>query len=77
MAGQHSEMVVAPSQVAKPSRRMTAIANELWRANDLKEEEMGKSKGKGKEREEGSRQGRTQDKDGDMEMGRAGPSSLV
>ncbi|KAG6326670.1 hypothetical protein ID866_12419 [Astraeus odoratus] len=41
------------------------------------EEEMGRSKGKGKQTEEGPRKGRMEDEDGDMEMGRAGPSSLV
>ncbi|KAG6327809.1 hypothetical protein ID866_11280 [Astraeus odoratus] len=41
-------------------RVIEAITNELQRVNDLKEEEMGKSKGKGKEREEGPRQGRTE-----------------
>ncbi|KAG6325998.1 hypothetical protein ID866_13091, partial [Astraeus odoratus] len=34
---------------------MDTIAQELKRANDLKEEEMGKAKGKGKEKEEGPR----------------------
>ncbi|KAG6328412.1 hypothetical protein ID866_10677 [Astraeus odoratus] len=58
-------------------RAIEAIANELWRVNNLKEEEMGKSKGKGKEREEGPRWGRTEDKDRDTKMGRAGPSSLA
>ncbi|KAG6327037.1 hypothetical protein ID866_12052 [Astraeus odoratus] len=58
-------------------RAIEAITDELQRANDLKEEEMGKSKGKGKEREERPRQGRTEDEDGDMEMGKAGPSSLA
>ncbi|KAG6326464.1 hypothetical protein ID866_12625 [Astraeus odoratus] len=53
------------------------IADELRRANDLKEEEMGRSKGKGKEKEEGPRRGRTEDEDRDTEMGRAGPSSLA
>ncbi|KAG6327974.1 hypothetical protein ID866_11115 [Astraeus odoratus] len=53
---------------------MDIIAQELKRANDLKEEEMGKAKGKGKEKEEGPRRGRMEDKDRDMEMGRAGPS---
>ncbi|KAG6326914.1 hypothetical protein ID866_12175 [Astraeus odoratus] len=53
------------------------IADELWRANDLKEEELGKAKGKGKEKEEGSRRGRTEDEDGDTEMGGAGPSFLA
>ncbi|KAG6329706.1 hypothetical protein ID866_9383 [Astraeus odoratus] len=48
-----------------------------FRSNDLKEEEMGKSKGKGKEKaKEEFRRVRT-DKDGDIEMGRAGPSSLA
>ncbi|KAG6326509.1 hypothetical protein ID866_12580 [Astraeus odoratus] len=54
------------------------IANELQRVNDLKEEEMGRSKGKGKEKaQEEFRRARTEDDDGDMEMGRAGPSSLA
>ncbi|KAG6326175.1 hypothetical protein ID866_12914 [Astraeus odoratus] len=53
-----------------------SIANDLWRANDLKEEEMGRGKGKGKEKEEGPKR-RMEDVDGDMEMGGAGPSSLV
>ncbi|KAG6326506.1 hypothetical protein ID866_12583 [Astraeus odoratus] len=58
-------------------RAMKAIANKLQRSNNLKEEEMGKSKGKGKEKaKEEFRRSRTDD-DGDMEMGRAGPSSLV
>ncbi|KAG6329839.1 hypothetical protein ID866_9251 [Astraeus odoratus] len=59
-------------------RALDAIADELWRLNDLKEEEMGKAKGKGKEKakEEGPRR-RAEDDNGDMEMGRAGPSSLV
>ncbi|KAG6329562.1 hypothetical protein ID866_9527 [Astraeus odoratus] len=58
-------------------RVMEALANELQRLNDLKEEEMGKSKGKGKEKaKEEFRRARTDD-DGDTEMGRAGPSSLV
>ncbi|KAG6326831.1 hypothetical protein ID866_12258 [Astraeus odoratus] len=55
---------------------MDTIAQELKRANDLKEE-MGKAKGKEKEKEEGPRRGRTEDEDRDMEMGGAGPSSLV
>ncbi|KAG6328233.1 hypothetical protein ID866_10856 [Astraeus odoratus] len=58
-------------------RVMDTIALELKRANDLKEEEMGKTKGKGKEKEEGPRRGRTEDEDRDTEMGRAGPSSLA
>ncbi|KAG6326924.1 hypothetical protein ID866_12164 [Astraeus odoratus] len=54
------------------------IANKLRRANDLKEEEMGRSKGKGKEKaQEEFRGARTEDDDGDTEMGGAGPSSLV
>ncbi|KAG6327813.1 hypothetical protein ID866_11275 [Astraeus odoratus] len=53
------------------------IADELQRANDLKEEEMGRGKGKGKEKEEGPKRGRMEDEDEDMEMGRAGPSSLA
>ncbi|KAG6327458.1 hypothetical protein ID866_11631 [Astraeus odoratus] len=56
---------------------MEAIANELQRSNDLKEEEMRKSKGKGKEKaKEEFRRLRTNN-DGDMEMGRAGPLSLA
>ncbi|KAG6326168.1 hypothetical protein ID866_12921 [Astraeus odoratus] len=58
-------------------RVMDTIALELKRANDLKEEEMGKAKGNGKEKEEGPRRGRMEDEDGDTEMGRAGPSSLA
>ncbi|KAG6327087.1 hypothetical protein ID866_12002 [Astraeus odoratus] len=54
------------------------ITNKLQRANDLKEEEMGRSKGKGKEKaQEEFRRARTEDDNGDMEMGRAGPSSLA
>ncbi|KAG6326371.1 hypothetical protein ID866_12718 [Astraeus odoratus] len=54
------------------------IADELRRANDLKEEEMGRSKGKGKEKaQEEFRGARMEDDDGDMEMGGAGPSSLA
>ncbi|KAG6327261.1 hypothetical protein ID866_11828 [Astraeus odoratus] len=53
-----------------------SVADELRRANNLKEEEMGRGKGKGKEKEEGPKR-RMEDDDGDMEMGRAGPSSLV
>ncbi|KAG6327479.1 hypothetical protein ID866_11610 [Astraeus odoratus] len=53
------------------------ITDELRRANDLKEEEMGRGKGKGKEKEEGSNRGRMEDEDRDMEMGGAGPSSLA
>ncbi|KAG6327118.1 hypothetical protein ID866_11971 [Astraeus odoratus] len=54
------------------------IADELWRANDLKEEEMGRSKEKGKEKaQEEFRRARTEDDDRDMEMGGAGPSSLA
>ncbi|KAG6326291.1 hypothetical protein ID866_12797 [Astraeus odoratus] len=52
-------------------RAMEAIANELQQSNNLKEEVMGKGKGK-----EGPRR-RTEDDDGDTEMGRAGPLSLV
>ncbi|KAG6327133.1 hypothetical protein ID866_11956 [Astraeus odoratus] len=58
-------------------KAVDTIAQELKRANDLKEEEMGRSKGKGKEKEEGPRRERTEDKDGDREMGRAGSSSLA
>ncbi|KAG6326009.1 hypothetical protein ID866_13080 [Astraeus odoratus] len=59
-------------------RVMDTIALELKRANDLKEEEMGRSKGKGKEKaQEEFRRARTEDDDRDMEMGRAGPSSLA
>ncbi|KAG6327599.1 hypothetical protein ID866_11490 [Astraeus odoratus] len=58
-------------------REMEAIADKLWRSNDLKEEEMGKSKGKGKEKaKEEFRRLRTDD-DRDTEMGGAGPSSLA
>ncbi|KAG6327956.1 hypothetical protein ID866_11133 [Astraeus odoratus] len=54
------------------------IADELRRANDLKEEEMGRSKGKGKEKAQKEfRRARTEDDDRDTEMGRAGPSSLA
>ncbi|KAG6326333.1 hypothetical protein ID866_12756 [Astraeus odoratus] len=54
------------------------ITDELQRVNDLKEEEMGRSKGKGKEKaQEEFRRARTEDDDRDMEMGRAGPSSLA
>ncbi|KAG6327094.1 hypothetical protein ID866_11995 [Astraeus odoratus] len=54
---------------------MDTIAQELKRANDLKEEEMGKAKGKGKEKaQEEFRRARTEDNDGDTEMGRAGSS---
>ncbi|KAG6329252.1 hypothetical protein ID866_9837 [Astraeus odoratus] len=58
-------------------RVMESIADELQRLNNLKEE-MGRTKGKGKEKakEEGPRR-RMEDNDRDMEMGRAGPSSLV
>ncbi|KAG6327640.1 hypothetical protein ID866_11449 [Astraeus odoratus] len=59
-------------------RAIETIADELWRANDLKEEEMGRSKGKGKERaQEEFRRARMEDDDRDMEMGGAGPSSLA
>ncbi|KAG6327295.1 hypothetical protein ID866_11794 [Astraeus odoratus] len=59
-------------------RAIETIADKLRRANDLKEEEMGRSKGKGKERaQEKFRRARTEDDDGDTEMGRAGPSSLA
>ncbi|KAG6325690.1 hypothetical protein ID866_13399, partial [Astraeus odoratus] len=57
-------------------RAMEAIADELQQSNDLKEEEMGKGKGKEKAKEEGPRR-RMEDNDGDMEMGGAGPLSLV
>ncbi|KAG6326611.1 hypothetical protein ID866_12478 [Astraeus odoratus] len=57
-------------------RAMEAIADELQQSNDLKEEAMGKGKGKERAKEEGPRR-RTEDDDGDREMGRAGPSSLV
>ncbi|KAG6327514.1 hypothetical protein ID866_11575 [Astraeus odoratus] len=54
---------------------MDTIAQELKRANDLKEEEMGRAKGKGKEKaQEEFRRVRMEDDDRDMEMGRAGPS---
>ncbi|KAG6330122.1 hypothetical protein ID866_8968 [Astraeus odoratus] len=57
---------------------MDTIAQELKRPNDLKKEEMGKAKEKGKEKaQEESKRVTTEDDDGDMEMGRAGPSSLV
>ncbi|KAG6328352.1 hypothetical protein ID866_10737 [Astraeus odoratus] len=59
-------------------RAIETITDELWRANDLKEEEMGRSKGKGKERaQEEFRRARTEDDDRDMEMGGVGPSSLA
>ncbi|KAG6327478.1 hypothetical protein ID866_11611 [Astraeus odoratus] len=59
-------------------RAIETITNELQRVNDLKEEEMGRSKGKGKEKAQGEiRRARMEDDDGDMEMGRAGPSSLA
>ncbi|KAG6329651.1 hypothetical protein ID866_9439 [Astraeus odoratus] len=57
-------------------RAMEAITDELQRLNDLKEEEMGKGKGKERAKKEGPRR-RTEDNDGDTEMGGAGPSSLV
>ncbi|KAG6326978.1 hypothetical protein ID866_12111 [Astraeus odoratus] len=57
-------------------RVMEAIANKLQQSNDLKEEAMGKGKGKERAKEEGPRR-RTEDDDRDMEMGGAGPSSLV
>ncbi|KAG6326909.1 hypothetical protein ID866_12180 [Astraeus odoratus] len=54
---------------------MDTIAQELKRANGLKEEEMGKAKGKGKEKaQEEFRRARTEDDDRDTEMGRAGSS---
>ncbi|KAG6328186.1 hypothetical protein ID866_10903 [Astraeus odoratus] len=59
-------------------RVIETIANELQRANDLKEEEMGRSKEKGKEKaQEELRRARMEDNDGDTEMGGAGPSSLA
>ncbi|KAG6325704.1 hypothetical protein ID866_13385 [Astraeus odoratus] len=59
-------------------RAIETIADELRRANDLKEEEMGRSKGKGKEKaQEEFRRARTEDDDGDTGMGGAGPSSLA
>ncbi|KAG6326519.1 hypothetical protein ID866_12570 [Astraeus odoratus] len=58
-------------------RAMEAIANKLQRSNDLKEEEMGKSKGKGKEKAKEEFRRSRMDDDGDMEMGGAGPSSLA
>ncbi|KAG6328325.1 hypothetical protein ID866_10765 [Astraeus odoratus] len=59
-------------------RVIEIITNKLQRANDLKEEEMGRSKGKGKEKaQEEFRRARTEDDDRDMEMGGAGPSSLA
>ncbi|KAG6327840.1 hypothetical protein ID866_11249 [Astraeus odoratus] len=55
---------------------MDTIAQELKRANNLKEEEMGKAKGKGKEKaQEEFRRARMEDDDRDTEMGGAG--SLV
>ncbi|KAG6327538.1 hypothetical protein ID866_11551 [Astraeus odoratus] len=54
---------------------MGVIACQLRRASDLKEEEMGRSKGK--ERAKEDFRGSRMDNDGDMEMGRAGPSSLA
>ncbi|KAG6326416.1 hypothetical protein ID866_12673 [Astraeus odoratus] len=57
-------------------RAMEAIADELQRSNDLKEEAMGKGKGKERAKEEGPGR-RMEDDDRDMEMGGAGPSSLV
>ncbi|KAG6327032.1 hypothetical protein ID866_12057 [Astraeus odoratus] len=57
-------------------RAMEAIADKLQRSNNLKEEAMGKGKGKERAKEEGPRR-RTEDDDRDMEMGGAGPSSLV
>ncbi|KAG6326972.1 hypothetical protein ID866_12117 [Astraeus odoratus] len=57
---------------------MDSITQELKRANDLKEEEMGRAKGKGKEKaQEEYRRVRTEDDNGDTEMGGAGPLSLV
>ncbi|KAG6326164.1 hypothetical protein ID866_12924, partial [Astraeus odoratus] len=53
-------------------RAMEAIADELQQSNDLKEEAMGKGKGKERAKEEGPRR-RMEDDDGDTEMGRAGP----
>ncbi|KAG6327408.1 hypothetical protein ID866_11681 [Astraeus odoratus] len=59
-------------------RAIETITDELWRVNNLKEEEMGRSKGKGKEKaQEEFRRARMGDDDGDMEMGRAGPSLLA
>ncbi|KAG6326250.1 hypothetical protein ID866_12839 [Astraeus odoratus] len=57
-------------------RAMEAIADELQWLNNLTEEVMGRGKGKERAKEEGPRR-RTGDNDGDMEMGRAGPLSLV
>ncbi|KAG6325792.1 hypothetical protein ID866_13297 [Astraeus odoratus] len=57
-------------------RVMEAIADELQWSNNLKEEAMGKGKGKERAKEEGPRR-RTEDDDRDTEMGRAGPLSLV
>ncbi|KAG6327020.1 hypothetical protein ID866_12069 [Astraeus odoratus] len=56
---------------------MEALANELQRLNNLKEEEMGKSKGKGKEKAKEEFRRSRMDDDGDMEMGGAGPLSLA
>ncbi|KAG6327211.1 hypothetical protein ID866_11878 [Astraeus odoratus] len=54
---------------------MDTITQELKRANGLKEEEMGKAKGKGKEKtQEEFRRARMEDDDRDTEMGRAGSS---
>ncbi|KAG6327480.1 hypothetical protein ID866_11609 [Astraeus odoratus] len=58
-------------------RAMEAIADELQQLNDLKEEEMGKSKGKGKEKAKEEFRRSRMDDDGDMEMGGAGPSLLA
>ncbi|KAG6329985.1 hypothetical protein ID866_9103 [Astraeus odoratus] len=60
-------------------RVMGTIAHDLKRGNDLKEEEMGKQKGKGKERaqEEEPRRGCSEGSNGNTEMGGAGPLSLV
>ncbi|KAG6326403.1 hypothetical protein ID866_12686 [Astraeus odoratus] len=57
-------------------RAMEAIADELQWLNNLKEEAMGKGKGKERAKEEGPRR-RMKDDVRDTEMGRAGPSSLV
>ncbi|KAG6327237.1 hypothetical protein ID866_11852 [Astraeus odoratus] len=64
-------------------RALTATLDKLsmdflafW-LNNLKEEEMGKSKGKGKEKAKEEFRRLMTDDDRDMEMGRAGPSSLA
>ncbi|KAG6326943.1 hypothetical protein ID866_12146, partial [Astraeus odoratus] len=52
-------------------RVIETVTNKLQRANNLKEEEMGRSKRKGKEKaQEEFRRARMEDDDGDMEMGK-------